>query len=1540
MFQTQLGSADFQATALGTWTEHLGFGWGAGFSSQGTAPFMGYPGYDQGFIFQQIPDFDLTLWLLHRYYFQLGYHGAFTNNTFLLGYLGQENELFRWAKLGSTAISVPSRAELPVPAGQQGNPALAFELGTPSSVHDFLARYEDNNTITKVFYGSREANTAVLDPSEWIHGRFFSLPSTALPTNISVMIQDPAGSTVIPSVPAQDPGWRSSLTGLHVRAATSAEVFVDGTHGLIQLASPSTKILLVTWSGAGSSFLDPISQQTYQGLSLPGLSGYWYVLYLPGTYSPFENKNTYPLPAGTQANAFFSVTNKDSVTALTGYSFSWIPGQDYFTLTSTSGSFTNFPFLNATSSPGDLYKPNPSMTPQGAALNLEIQVTSYATQTVSNSINLGTGILPGSVVVTRNGQSVPGAVYDPNTGTLNLGLPLYDSDQIVVTYQTANQYSTPTDLRLYQGNHWDLTPNQSLEASESLQWNLQQNRFTTQDSQAPGTIASALEWKGHSGDWGWLVNTTGAAVLADSTGYRELAGLNSQGTTANLSSQTLRPAEAPQTLTSTYTPSIPTFTATDLNRGALLYRDYWSLDPLSGAMVLGNGGSPGNENPNAPLVPYGSNGWTGPYLMLGYETRTDRVLSLESQLGANQWAGAQVVFDRGVPRDLSGTEAIRLDICLPDTLPAGTRVFFQAGSVGEDIDGTGSVAQTTGGTRPGMTFYDQTRGETVDYPLPEGSTWTNDGNGDGVLSRDGALLTRELTPLLSGSDGVQGGGDPSGALSLTSTSWQELTLRLTDTERALLRSAGGWRLVIVNPGSAWSTSARVLAESAEFEGSVFAPQTTSGTSGTTVREIPETSELQQAPQPLESLFPEISNRFNASALNIQVMELLSASDYSLIATISPFRSQVWGQLVFYYRYASGNPGTVTFTAADPSGRGLSVSWNPVAGPTTNWHKAVIDLKALTLQVDGVTQGTVHLDSSASDWDHLTLSSSGSQGVTAYFAEIHAEDPLWELKGTVRASGSWHQPHAWKVQEVSLVSGTQVTATTTTSGSTAAEPTWSGESDVVTTVLGSRWNVQTTMAATPGASQLHGAYDASLPLGPLVLSEKFSDYGSRLEEAQLNLPDWGNLAITASALGPPVRLEQNYQTSWSRWFAPLLPLTDGLTAQLNWHEIRNTELTLAPFAQQWVDSWDWLRWRTDVPDFSQALASWSWVELPSLESRPWGWNLQLNLETDQTQGSPWLAGPKTSWSAGWPFLLTLWGTPWKFTPSVARSLTLTDQNTSGMTTPELLQASWAQLGSVSPGLFSLPFSEMFTDNALAGQTASLSSGALESDAELNLNRPGTFTAWDLLWPLQADVKFLNRQSRQLSSLLTYQQTQLTLSTQANNLFGREGVDPLALWYETDQWSWNLQSSVSTGSQATDQNTQIAATVLPKVYLTSRENLQLPVKFTAQWSQTSLTTLEVTPAWDIQLPAHLPFKFPDWFSAPDFPRTIEHQLSLDILVGSGTVPSPLLQKLEAVYAAILTVSRASSLTLTLKWGNQWNEYQYLVGLEATLDMKLSF
>ncbi|NNM54376.1 MAG: hypothetical protein HKM05_06610, partial [Spirochaetales bacterium] len=275
-----------------------------------------------------------------------------------------------------------------------------------------------------------------------------------------------------------------------------------------------------------------------------------------------------------------------------------------------------------------------------------------------------------------------------------------------------------------------------------------------------------------------------------------------------------------------------------------------------------------------------------------------------------------------------------------------------------------------------------------------------------------------------------------------------------------------------------------------------------------------------------------------------------------------------------------------------------------------------------------------------------------------------------------------------------------------------------------------------------------------------------------------------------------------------------------------------------------------------------------------------------------------------------------------------------------TTPDLLSASWAQLGSVSPGIFALPFSEMFTDNALTNQTTSLSSGMLESDAQLSLNRPGTFTAWDLLWPLQADIKFLNRQERQLTSLLNYQQTQVTLSAQANNLFGREGVDPIAPWYETDQWSWNLQTSVATGSQATDQNAQIAAAILPKVYFTNRENIQMPVKFTAQWSLTSLTTLELTPGWDIQLPAHLPFTFPDWFSAPDFPRTLEDQFSLDILLGSGSVPSPLLQKLEAVYAAILTVSRASSLTLTLKWGNQWNEYQYLVGLEATLDMKLSF
>jgi hypothetical protein len=1548
LFQTQLGSADFSATAQGTWTEHLGFGWGAGFSSQGTAPLMGYPGYEQGFVFQQLPDFILSLWLNQRYYFQLGYHGSFSSNTFLLGYLGRDNELLRWAKIGNAAISVPSRANLLLSDGQQGEPALAFELGTSFSTHDFLARYEDTTTQTRVFHGSREVNESVINLSSWIRGQFFQIPSTATSYPVSgmtVLIQDPSGSIVIPTPPSGDPEWKPSLQGMSFRVATSAEAYLDPTTGAIRLPATSTKVLLVSWTNAGS-FQDPVSHLTYPGISLPGESGVWHVLYLPGSYSPFEVKNNYAVPAGTQPNASFIVTTRDTSNVDYGYTFSWSPGNTFFTVTAADNSlYPGIPFHAATPNPGDLYLPNPSSTPSSATLNLEILVRSYTTQTVTNSINLGTGILPGSISVTRNGQSVPGATYDPQSGTLDLGIPIFDSDEIDVTYQKQNQFQTPTDLRLYQGNHFDLGGGQTLETAESFLWNLQQNRFTTSDGEAPGTIASAVLWQGKKGPWSWSLNTSGAAILADSTGYREIAGLNSGGASANLSSDTVRPSAAPGSIASTYSNTAIPFSATQFNRGAMIYRDYWSTDSLSGAVNLGTGGSPGNENPNAAPLPYGSNGWTGPYLLLGWSTRTDRLLGIESDLGSDQWAGAQVVFNRGLPQDLSSTDAVRLDICLPDTLPPGSKVYFQAGTVGDDIDGTGSVASRTGGTRPGFSFYDQTRNESVDYPLPEGSSWTTDGNNDGVLTRDGALFTRELT--LAGD--VSGGAGAQGQLSTSTSSWQEVTMELTDAERALLRSANGWRIVVVNPtGTSWSADSRVFVASALFEGSLFSIDATSGNTsasattsappGTTVREIPESAEVSPAPHTLESLYPEVGSRFNPSTSIINVLELLSAGNYALSAYVSPFRYQVWKNIVFYYRFASGNPGTVTLSLTDPNRSGLTVTWSPVSG--TDWQKAVVDLQAQTLQVNGVTQGNVVVNGSSANWDQVHLSSTGSSGVIAYFAEIHAENPLWEMTGTVRATGTWNQEQPVNFQGVSVLSATTIQAITQTSGTTAGEPNWMGQTNLSTNLLGSHWNAQAWMAATPGASQLHGAYDASIPLGPLVLTDRFSDFGSRQEGAQLILPYLGSLNASASAIGPPDRLEQNYSASWSRWFSPLWTGTDGLTTTWNLHEIRNIPITLAPFVQQWQDSWSWLGLRSDVPDFTQASAQLVWTRTPAIEGGAVGWNLLMNMGTTQTNGVPWLAGPAASWSLGLPFLVSIFNSPWKFTPSVARSLSLIDQNPSGMLTSQLIQTSWGRLASVSPGWLALPFSELFQNNVFDNQPDTLGTGVLESDAELLLNRPRSLTAWDLALPLQADLKHLNRQSRQDTSLLTYEQTTVSLSSQANNIFGRLGVDPVASWYETDEWSWGSQFTYASGSQVTDNQVLWTANTQAKIFFTSQENVALPVSVSSQWAQTSLFTVELIPSWDIKLPANLPFTFPNWFSPKKFPRQIEHTLSLDLLFGGGTLPAPLLQKLEAVYVATLSLSQASSLAFTMKWGNQWSTFQYVIGLEADLDLKLSF
>ena len=169
----------------------------------------------------------------------------------------------------------------------------------------------------------------------------------------------------------------------------------------------------------------------------------------------------------------------------------------------------------------------------------------------------------------------------------------------------------------------------------------------------------------------------------------------------------------------------------------------------------------------------------GPYIVLGDGQRTDRLAVLDAYMSAKgQWSGLQVFVNGGKPADLRSTAAITIPIRVAVNTGTSTKIYFQAGTLSENFDGTGAIRAIQYQSLPSLAFFNQSQGVTQYFPIPENANWGNDGLGTGTTVPDGALLTHELTS----SDTAL-----STALDPTRTDWQVLRLRLTAQERQLLQ---------------------------------------------------------------------------------------------------------------------------------------------------------------------------------------------------------------------------------------------------------------------------------------------------------------------------------------------------------------------------------------------------------------------------------------------------------------------------------------------------------------------------------------------------------------------------------------------------------------------------------------------------------------------------------------------------------------------------------------------------------------------------------
>lgn len=1513
IFDQKLGDVGVVLDAQGTWTSRLAAGWGEGFSPAGTLPSQGYPGYDNGPVFTQIPDFTLMLKLMDRYYVDVNFAGTYSDQTFEAGYIGRPGELVQWVKVGTAPFALPVRAGQTFSEGRRGDLGAGAAFTDGPVATEVALRYEDGVRETRTFQGFTDLSTSRVNPQSWIGNRFFRMPLGAR-SGVQILVADPTGS----------------LNGY--RVALSTEASYDSASGEIDLPTPATKRYLVTWTGA-APYTSSLLGITTIADTTPG-SGTWYILTQPGYSSPFEIRNRYPMTKGTTGSILLYNDAATNLTPLTTWTVGYSPLQDWFSVGGTASAGEEAPFLDQF--PGiypSAISPTPARVPSTIDWSFHLPATSTAT-----NYTLGQDVIPSTLAVTRNGVATTAYNFDPKSGILTFDVPIYDTDQVVISYERSKTGDAANNLGLWQAGRWDIDDDHNLEWAVQGQWNVSNQPYTTEDLQSPGQVEATAQWSGTSGEWDWQLAATGGARLTDSTGVRMLYGQSDAGVQASYDGDALRPSAAPDplgsVLTSTYYGFGTSVALSESNRAKTYFRNFWSTDPVSGSLSLGS-----FANTSISRQSWTSGGWTGPYYVLGDGSRTDTLAVLDTDIGVSQWAGMEVFVDKGKTEDLSTATAITVTVRVQETLadvgnssglPA--HLILEAGNVSRNFDGTGAVRSITYQTYPALSFYNQASGFSQFFPIPQGSVWGNDADGSGSAGSDAPLVMYDLSSSATTSP-----------ISTTSSGWQTITVNLSATDRQKLTGASGWRLVLVTP-TTWSgvQTKTVLVGPVLFAGSTWTVASDSPSTGT-VTPVEYADSTRTDGHDLQVTWANASGVTTPSTWTIQGRN----------TTMDPRGYQA---LSFRYQLVSSNSttptGTVPLTVfiGDGQGHGVTASWN--AAVTSSWVTAKIGLQnnAMTIGGVAVSGATVSSAAGATAWDRVTVtkgSATGDYAGTMIIAEVEAVDPVWEPIASTKAEATWTQSKPWPSSDVPLVTGLKVGFQSNQDGIQADTFTWSGQSTVSGTFGLVRGQGEALYTYSPLGDTAHGAYQATLPLGwtggpTLELFDQFSDQGLRAEKVTVGAPWVGTTFVSAKASGPPTTLSQEYRLGWDsppQWYEGWKGSTLG-----SWDQTTPVVNTLDGFAQTWADSWSWLAPPGQIADYFQVQGHSEFSIAPS----PVGFGAETTLKTVQSQGSYTVWTPTGTWLLRVPIRLHP-EAPWTLTPSVSREVDVVYDLSSPVDPEDSSTQTLAEL--MTRGLVGVPFSEQLASaSPWDGANSNIVSGSVISTAALDWERTPISDWTDLAVPLAGKVQYSTNQGLASGAEYLTMTTTTTLTGKGNNLFGTLGSSPFFTWYQSDVWGWSLDGSWGWGTRTADNITTAGIATQSTLSLSPVESVSLPVTFKGTWgppiSQTTTInngsdwsdTLTLKPSWTFRGPANLPFDLPGWISARAYKRMFVQELSSTLDLGWPV--SPEIRNLEIVWKGRFLLSPKSEFDLTTSWGQQWQVDLYQLGLEVAIDIILAF
>ena len=123
------------------YTAEWGTGWEYGEEDGFVFP-SAFSGMQYGLELTQTPDFFLSVLLLDHYFLETSFSEGYDQNTYVMGYIGDEEDTVQEVRIGNAGIGIGEYEGIDVSSPDYNTPGISGSFRTEKSEHEFMIRYD------------------------------------------------------------------------------------------------------------------------------------------------------------------------------------------------------------------------------------------------------------------------------------------------------------------------------------------------------------------------------------------------------------------------------------------------------------------------------------------------------------------------------------------------------------------------------------------------------------------------------------------------------------------------------------------------------------------------------------------------------------------------------------------------------------------------------------------------------------------------------------------------------------------------------------------------------------------------------------------------------------------------------------------------------------------------------------------------------------------------------------------------------------------------------------------------------------------------------------------------------------------------------------------------------------------------------------------------------------------------------------------------------------------------------------------------------